>query len=50
MAVRSIADGTVGREVFLLTRAARTPAVRAVAGGPAAGAAGQPVGVGPAGR
>lgn len=50
VAVRSIADGTVGREVFLLTRAARTPAVRAVAGALRRAAAGQPVGVGPAGR
>jgi DNA-binding transcriptional LysR family regulator len=31
VAVRSIAEGTIGREVFLLTRATRTPAVEAVA-------------------
>lgn len=29
--VRSLAEGSVGREVFLLTRAARTPAIAAVA-------------------
>jgi DNA-binding transcriptional LysR family regulator len=31
VAVRAIAEGTIGREVFLLTRATRTPAVEAVA-------------------
>ncbi|ADB33003.1 transcriptional regulator, LysR family [Kribbella flavida DSM 17836] len=31
VAVRSLAEGTIGREVFLLTRANRTPAVEAVA-------------------
>ena len=31
VAVRSLAEGTVGRAVFLLTRSARTPAVEAVA-------------------
>ena len=31
VAVRTIAEGTVGREAFLLTRATRTPAVEAVA-------------------
>jgi DNA-binding transcriptional LysR family regulator len=31
VAVRSLAEGTIGREVFLLTRATRTPAVEAVA-------------------
>jgi DNA-binding transcriptional LysR family regulator len=31
VAVRSIAEGTIGREVFLITRASRTPAVEAVA-------------------
>jgi DNA-binding transcriptional LysR family regulator len=31
IAVRDIAEGTVGREVFLVTRRARTPAVAAVA-------------------
>ena len=31
VAVRGLAEGTVGREVFLLTRSARTPAVEAVA-------------------
>jgi DNA-binding transcriptional LysR family regulator len=31
VAVRSLAEGTLGREVFLLTRATRTPAVEAVA-------------------
>jgi len=31
VAVRSIAEGTVGREVFLITRRTRTPAVEAVA-------------------
>jgi DNA-binding transcriptional LysR family regulator len=31
VAVRSIAEGTIGREVFLITRASRTPAVAAVA-------------------
>jgi DNA-binding transcriptional LysR family regulator len=31
VAVRSLAEGTIGREVFLLTRATRTPPVEAVA-------------------
>jgi DNA-binding transcriptional LysR family regulator len=31
VAVRSLAEGTIGREVFLITRASRTPAVEAVA-------------------
>jgi DNA-binding transcriptional LysR family regulator len=31
VAVRALAEGTIGREVFLLTRATRTPAVAAVA-------------------
>ena len=31
VAVRDIAEGTVGREVFLVTRRSRTPAVAAVA-------------------
>ena len=31
VAVRTIAEGTVGREAFLLTRATRTPAVETVA-------------------
>ena len=31
VAVRAIAEGTIGREAFLLTRATRTPAVEAVA-------------------
>jgi DNA-binding transcriptional LysR family regulator len=31
VAVRALAEGTIGREVFLLTRATRTPAVEAVA-------------------
>jgi DNA-binding transcriptional LysR family regulator len=31
VAVRSIAEGGIGREAFLLTRATRTPAVAAVA-------------------
>ncbi len=31
VAVRSLAEGTIGREVYLLTRASRTPAVAAVA-------------------
>ena len=31
VAIRSPAEGTIGREVFLLTRATRTPAVEAVA-------------------
>jgi DNA-binding transcriptional LysR family regulator len=33
VAVRSMAEGSILREVFLLTRAARTPAVEAVADG-----------------
>jgi DNA-binding transcriptional LysR family regulator len=33
VAVRSLAEGTIGREVFLITRASRTPAVAAVAEG-----------------
>ena len=31
VAVRSLAEGTIGREAFLLTRRTRTPAVEAVA-------------------
>ena len=31
VAVRTLAEGTIDREVFLLTRAARTPAVEVVA-------------------
>jgi DNA-binding transcriptional LysR family regulator len=31
VAVRSIAEGSIGREVFLITRATRTPAIAAVA-------------------
>jgi DNA-binding transcriptional LysR family regulator len=31
VAIRSLAEGAIGREVFLLTRATRTPAVEAVA-------------------
>lgn len=44
VAVRSIADGPVGREVFLLTRAARTPVVAAVASALRRAAADQGVG------
>jgi DNA-binding transcriptional LysR family regulator len=31
VAVRSLAEGTLGREVFLITRRSRTPAIAAVA-------------------
>jgi DNA-binding transcriptional LysR family regulator len=33
VAVRSLAEGTIAREVFLITRASRTPAIAAVADG-----------------
>jgi hypothetical protein len=31
VAVRPLAEGSIGREIFLLTRRTRTPAVEAVA-------------------